>query len=60
MSRPLNMSEVDWLKSEIERLQKGGGSEEVEQLRARVRELEDENARLKHRVESMRLDTLRE
>ena len=41
MARPLNMSELDWLKSELARIQKGIGNEigEVNQILTLLREL---------------------
>jgi hypothetical protein len=43
MGRPLNMDEVTWLKSEIERLKDegSGGSDKTEKLRALLQGLYD-------------------
>jgi hypothetical protein len=64
MGRPLNMDEVTWLKSEIERLKRqssgGGDSDKTEKLRALLQELYDAhvqcegynpNKRIVHKVQ---------
>jgi len=53
MARPLNVSELDWYKSEVKRLQEiadQGAAEsdkEIQELRDRVQQLEEENRRLR-------------